>query len=453
MAAMWRQLVRRQMYFFLLLVVAVGVLIEGAYRRYRAKAGTSVETVKEAVKEATSFPPTRLVDKSSWLYLRDYVMQLVDQAAPSLALVGESGAGGVFIERDLLLTSAEAIETLEATGVRLSDGTRRTAAVVGFDRELDVALLKLGSPGSSQALTVASADEQLSWLVAVGLNRKGSPVVSLELLSVAGLAGELDGEARLQTTNLGLPRGATGAAVLDFDGRLVGYIPASGHNQVLWGTPLRDVLAQLKAKGRISRTWIGLEVTEVDSAVLEHLGLSSGLLVSAVSYRGPAWVSGVRAGDILVQINSRVVQRVEQYREILGGLPLGTSCELNVSRAGNMLRLTTTVGEQAERRRLRAGGSWIPSLGASLRPERAVIVSGPVRVSGLRVTFLAAEGPAYAAGIRPNDLLLSLDGRPVRSPAQLRRQFEKLGVSVVKLLRREKYQLVLLRKPGTHASP
>jgi serine protease Do len=453
MAARWRQLVRRQMYLFLLLVVAVGVLIEGAYRRYRAQARTSVETVKEAVKEAASFPPTRLVDKSSWLYLRDYVTQLVDQAAPSLALVGESGAVGVFIEPDLLLTSSEAIETLEATGVRLANGARRTAAVVGFDRELDVALLKLDSPGPSQALTVVSADERLSWLVGIGLNRKGSPVVSLELLSVAGLAGDLSGEPALQTTNLELPRGANGAAVLDFDGHLVGYIPASGHNQVLWGAPLRDVLVQLKARGRIPRAWIGLEVAEVDSAVLRHLGLASGLLVSAVPYQGPAWVSGARAGDILIEINGRAVQRVEQYREILGRLPPGTSCELNVSRDGNLLRLMTMVGEQAERRRLSAGGSWIPSLGASLRPERAVRVSESVRVSGLRVTFLAPEGPAYAAGIRPNDLLLSVDGRPARSPAQLRRQFEKLDVSVVKLLRQEKYQLVLLRKPGTHASP
>lgn len=453
MAARWRELVRRQVYLSVLLLIAVAVLMEGAYRRYRAQAKTSVETVKEAVKEAASFPPARLVDKSSWLYLRDYVTQLVDQAAPSLALVGESGAVGVCIEPGLLLTSAEAIETLEATRVRLADGTRGKAAVVGFDPELDVALLKLDSPGASQPLAVASADERLSWLVGIGLNRKGSPVVSLELLSVAGLAGDQSGEPALQTTNLELPRGANGAAVLDFDGHLVGYIPASGHNQVLWGTPLRDVLVQLKARGRISRAWIGLEVAEVDSELLRHLGLSSGVLVSSVVYQGPAWVSGVRAGDILMEVNGRAVQRVEQYRGVLGTLPLGTSCELNVSRDGNSLRLMTMVGEQAERRRLKAGGSWIPSFGASLKPERAVVVSGPVRVSGLRVTFLAANGPAYAAGIREDDLLLSVDGRPVRSPAQLRRQFEKSDVSVVRLLRQEKYQMVLLRKPGTHASP
>ena len=257
MAARWRELVRRQVYLSVLLLIAVAVLMEGAYRRYRAQAKTSVETVKEAVKEAASFPPARLVDKSSWLYLRDYVTQLVDQAAPSLALVGESGAVGVCIEPGLLLTSAEAIETLEATRVRLADGTRGKAAVVGFDPELDVALLKLDSPGASQPLAVASADERLSW--------KGSPVVSLELLSVAGLAGDQSGEPALQTTNLELPRGANGAAVLDFDGHLVGYIPASGHNQVLWGTPLRDVLVPL------NRRW---PVMEVVAAAREYARLT-----------------------------------------------------------------------------------------------------------------------------------------------------------------------------------
>jgi serine protease Do len=453
MAAAWRQFVQRQRYLLLLLVVTVGVLIEGIYRHYRAKAVTPVQTVKEAVKGAASFPPARLVDKSSWLYLRDYVTQLVDQTTPSLALVGESGATGVFVESDLLLTSAEAVETLQATGVTLADGTRLVGGVAGFDRDVDVALLKLLSAVPNRPLEVASPEEKLNWLVAVGLNRKGSPVVSLELLSVTDLGAEEATDTFLQSTNLQVPRGAQGAAVLDFDGRLAGYIPANTGNRILWGASLDEVLTRLKGKGRAPRPWIGIEVTEVDSAVLTHLGLSSGLLVSSVSHKGPAWISGARPGDVLLQLNGRTLRRVEEYREVLTALPVGAACELQVLREGKRLRLTAALQEQSEAQRLKAGGSWIPLWGISVKPERGVVVSGEVQVSGLRVTFLAPDGPAFAAGIRPNDLLLSVDGRAARSPARLRQRLQKSQPCLIKLLRGEKYRLVLLRKSGTHGSP
>jgi serine protease Do len=449
----WLPLLRRHVYLVVVLVVAVGVIIEGAYRHSRATVTTPAESVEEAVKEAVAVPSTRFVDKSSWVYLRDYVMQVVGSATPSLALVGESAATGVFIEPDLILVSATAIETIQTTRVELSDGTPRRGSVVGMDEELDVALIRLNPSGAGNPLAWGPADEELSWVVAVGLNRSGTPVVSLSLLSAANLGDEVTGDIFLRNTDLDLPLGAASAVVLDFDGQLAGYIPGRNGDRILWGDDLRDLVQRLKGQGHIRRPWIGLQVKELDPAVLQHLKRPSGLLVSSVFHQGPAWDSGVRAGDLLIEIGGRAVKSAEGYQGMLTGLAVGSPCDLKVSRRGRTLTLKTAVGERSERQRLAAGGDWIPSLGASLKPQRGVTVSEGVRVSGLRVTFLARGGPAFAAGIRTDDLLLSLDGRSLYSPARLRRLLRKPEASLLQLVRGDQQLLVLLQIPRTHEAP
>ncbi len=450
MARSWARFLRRNIYLLVMLAVAAGVLIEGAYERSRDTGEAPVEAVGATVKEVTNFPPARLVDKSSWIYLRDYVAQLVNNAAPSLALAGESRTTAIFVEPDLLLTSIQGIDRTESTGVELFDGTRRVGSLVGLDEEVDVALLRLTEGTSKNVLETSSLEDQLTWVVAVGLDEGRAPAVSVTLLSPATLANE---SAYLQGTHLELPHGAKGAAVLDFDGRLAGYYPPSSRGQILWADSLSEVVQRLKVQGRIRRPWIGLEVSELDPAVLEHLGVTSGLLVSSVFYRGPAWNAGARAGDLLVEINAQAPASAGQFRRVLASLSVGGSCELKLLRGGRQLTFKTMVKERSERQRLRAGGNWIPSLGASLRPERGVAASDGVRVSGLRVTYLFPDGAAFAAGIRTNDLILAVEGRPVLSAARLRRQILNSDSSLVELLRGERRLLLLLRKPDSHETP
>ena len=448
----WRPLLRRHIYLVIVLIAAAGVLIEGAYRRARVKAATPAETVKEAVKEVVGVPSTRFVDKSSWVYLRDYVSQVVGSATPSLVLVGDTGATGVFVEPSLVLVSSAAVESMEATRVELADGTPRTGRVVGLDEEVDVALIQLDAARGTP-LAWSTTDDPLSWIVAVGLNRSGSPAISLSLLSVTNVGDEVTGEIYLRNTSLDLPRSTLSAAVLDFDGRLAGYIPGSNPEEVLWGDFLEELVPRLKGQGRIRHPWLGLEVTELDSAVLEHLDRRSGLLVSAVFYQGPGWIAGARAGDLLIEINGQAVHSPEGYRGMLTGLSIGTSCELKVVRKGREIKLKAPVMEQSERKRLEAGGDWIPSLGASLKAERGVAVSEGVRVSGLRVTYLERGGLAYAAGIRDDDLLLSFDRRPVATSARVKWLLRKPGSSLVELVRGNRQLLVLLEIPKTHEAP
>ena len=75
---------RKNVFLVIPVFIAVGVLIEGAYRRSGDEGAPDVEAIPEVV----GLPPVRYVDKSSWVYLSDYLSQLMRSAVPSLALVG-----------------------------------------------------------------------------------------------------------------------------------------------------------------------------------------------------------------------------------------------------------------------------------------------------------------------------------------------------------------------------
>ena len=449
----WLPVLRRHVYLVVVLAIAAAMLIEGAYRHSKATAETPVKTVQRTVEEVVTAPPTRFVDKSSWIYLRDYIIQVVGKTTPSLALVGELGATGVFIEGDLILVSAAAIETLDFSRVELADGTALRGSLVGMDEDLDIALLRFESPRGEKPLLWGSTDEQLSWVVAVGLNQFGSPVVAHALLSTTEVGDEVTGAAILRHTNLDLPRGAASAAVLDFDGRLVGYMGARNHGRILWGDDLQDLVRRLKGQGRVRHPWLGLEVAELDPAVLSHLKLPSGLLVSSVSYQGPAWKAGVRAGDLLLAIAGEGVQNSEEFHGVLAALGIGSSCELKISRGGRAQTLTVAVQGRSDQNRLMAGGEWIPALGASLKAEQDVALAEGVRLSGLRVTYVERDGAAYAAGIRAEDLIISVGRRPILSPRRLGRFLRNPKPLLVQLARGDQQHLVLLKIPDQHETP
>ena len=426
-------------------LLAVGVLVQGALQSGREGPSDTVE----AVNEVDSTPPVRFVDKSSWVYLSDYVTQLTRGATSSLALVGRQQTTGVFLEPDLVLTSLEAIETHQVTRVELADGVLSTGSVLGYDTENGVAIIKLSPGVTARKLAISPVAMNPGWAVAVGLDAMGSTVTSIALLSLPNSGGSLHNSAPLPITNIHPPPRARGAAVLNLDGQLMGFIPAAPGSRGIWGNSLPQLVRQMKNGGPILRPWIGLEVSRMEPGILKHLELSSGLLVLSVFPQGPALRAGVRAGDILLELNGNSVRSLEEYGGILASFSKGASLELKLNRGSRTITRKIEVGEVSDKQRLTAGGVWVDSLGVSLKYERRALSPGGRRVPGLQVTYLAPGGPAYAAGIRSRDFLLSMGGRGVYNSTQFRRQFERSSEEavLVKLLRDEKQHLVLLGKP------
>ena len=431
--------VRKNPLFTILLALAAGVMIEGARQDKEEVMDVQAEAVETEDRQA------RNADKIQWINLRNYISQLILNTRPALALVGNRGTTGIFVEPDLILTSGEALDAKGSIRVDLEKGTQVEGQILGVDPLLNLALIKVEAEVSPATIYSNGTTAGPSWVFTMGLNESGEPAVSPGLVSHLG--EENSTLNLLSRQNLGLqpPPGVHGAAVLNIDGHLVGFLPAASNGHGIWGKNLESALQQLKARGKVRRPWIGLTVASLDPAVLARLKLESGLLVSEAFPQSPASRAGVRAGDILLTINGAAVATPNEYRRILLLHPEGVPCELKFRRGRRVFTRKAQVLERSARLRLEAGGTWVESLSASVKRETVRPGAGQVSVSGLRVTFLTPGKQAFVAGIRAGDVILSVNQRRLYSASQLRLRYERATEPLlVKLLRGEKQHLMML---------
>lgn len=254
--------VRKNPLFTILLALAAGVMIEGARQDKEEVMDVHAEAVETEDRQA------RNADKIQWINLRNYISQLILNTRPALVLVGNRGTTGIFVEPDLILTSGEALDAKGSIKVDLEKGHQVQGQVLRVDPLLNLALIKVEAEVSPATIYSNGTTAGPSWVFSMGLNETGEPAVSPGLVSHLG--EENSTLNLLSRQNLGLqpPPGVHGAAVLNIDGRLVGFLPAASNGHGIWGKNLEFALQQLKARGKVRRPWIGLTVASLDPAVL-----------------------------------------------------------------------------------------------------------------------------------------------------------------------------------------
>jgi serine protease Do len=366
--------------------------------------------------------------------------------------VPQQGAGSGFIidKAGYILTNNHVVDGANEIVVRLStmnelaDGLK--ARVVGRDELSDTALLQLLDMPSTELPVMKFGDSGRmapgDWVMAIGSPFNLSNTVTVGIVSAVGRQNQV---ARGRTedfiqTDAAINRGNSGGPLLNIRGEVIGINtmiltddPLSGGNVgVGFAVPIntvRDLLPQLH-EGKVTRGRIGVTIFRrpMDEQYAKELGLPRpmGAEIETVERGGPAARAGLRPGDVITEVNGKPVRDNNELVSMIMATRPETTVPLKVVRNKETITLNVTVAEldlaaeaqrasstQAEPRR---GQPRDTGFGMSITPITPQIreeLGLPAGQGGAAVVAVTPFGPAAQAGLRPQDVILSIQGRNV----------------------------------------
>jgi serine protease Do len=258
-------------------------------------------------------------------------------------------------------------------------------------------------------------------------------------------------------TDVAVNPGNSGGPLFDMSGRVIGinsqiYSRTGGYMGVSFAIPIDvaiNVKDQLVKTGKVQRGRIGVVIQDVNQQLADSFGLDRprGALVSSVEADGPGEKAGIKAGDVIVAVDGRPIDRSSQLPSTIASLAPGSKATLEVWRDRAARRLVVTIGQLQDERVATsdAPGSAKGKLGLSLRP----LTPAESRAAGVKGLLVEdVSGAALAAGVQQGDVLIGVNGQRVTTVEQMRDIVARSGKSVALLISRDGQQLFLPVRPG-----
>jgi serine protease Do len=269
-----------------------------------------------------------------------------------------TGSGFVIDPSGLIVTNAHVVESAGQIQVRLADGRRFPATLVGRDNRVDLALLKI--EGASR-LTVLPLGDSNKLRVGELVLALGNPFgleqsVSFGIVSRKGapLTVAAPGFDFIQT-DAAINPGNSGGPLVSVSGEVVGVNTMAARNgSIGFAIPsnlVKMLLPQLATKGRVDWGWLGVAIAEVTEDDLGRLKLTEpkGVLVRSVMPGEPADKGGVRADDVILGIDGTRLESTRDLQRVVSSTPVGKKVRVVLLREGRETELEVTIGLYQER--------------------------------------------------------------------------------------------------------
>jgi serine protease Do len=272
-----------------------------------------------------------------------------------------TGSGFVIDPNGLIVTNAHVVESAGQIQVRLADGRRFPATVVGRDNRVDLALLKID--GASR-LTVLPLGDSNRLRVGELVLALGNPFgleqsVSFGIVSRKGapLTVAAPGFDFIQT-DAAINPGNSGGPLVNVSGEVVGVNSMAARNgSIGFAIPsnlVKMLLPQLASKGRVDWGWLGVAIAEVTEDDVGRLKLREpkGVLVRSVMPGEPADKGGMRADDVILGIDGTRLETPRDLQRVVSSTPVGKRVRVVLLREGQEQELEVTIGLYQEREAL-----------------------------------------------------------------------------------------------------
>ncbi|MEM6797390.1 MAG: trypsin-like peptidase domain-containing protein, partial [Acidobacteriota bacterium] len=356
-----------------------------------------------------------------------------------------SGSGFVISADGLIVTNHHVIEDAEELVVNLG-GRQYPAEIKGDDPATDIALLKIEPEEPLPFLDLAETDDLRvgDWVMVIGSPLQLNNSVSVGVVSAMGRSINITPDSSLENfiqTDAAINFGNSGGPLVDLEGRVVGIATAInfGAENIGFAVPsstLEGILPQLLDSGVVRRGYLGVDITDLTFEEAEAFGYSSteGALISRVRPESPAEDAGLKRGDIVVRVDDREVTKNRELIDYVSSKPPEAEVNVRVFRNGEFVERKVTLGERP--------GTDAPVAPAQIEEEGAIEWLGlqyqditrsmrdsqniPSSLEGVLVTNVAPDSPLFDESVRPNDIIVDVNGEPVDGVEGFEQAVEKV---------------------------
>ncbi|MHB9006162.1 MAG: trypsin-like peptidase domain-containing protein [Limisphaerales bacterium] len=400
-----------------------------------------------------------------------------DEGGPPRSHPPVRGQGSGFVIRDdgFILTNWHVVEKADKIKVRFKDGKEHEAAVRGSDAQSDLAVLKVEATGL-KALALADSGKVRvgEFAIAVGAPFDLDYTVTVGHVSAKGRGNIIPGSMGASMdqdfiqTDASINPGNSGGPLVNLDGQVIGVNTMirgmnTGIGFAFPSSLARVVADRLIADGKYTRAWLGLEIRALRDDE-DYRGLvkavEEGVVVRGIRRDGPAALSDLKPGDVVIAVEGMPVANAQQFREAVRAKDIGSTVNLDVIRNNKPLKIKVKTAAWPEEvlqatARPRANPQSVESedLGLTVKPLNSELAKefGLEVTEGVVVTGVVEAGLAARKGVQPGDVITEIGDTPIETLKSYRDAIQGVDLQrgvLVQLVRDGVSRLVVLKEAG-----
>ncbi len=305
-----------------------------------------------------------------------------------------SYGSGFILKDNYIMTNFHVVEDATEVIISLSDRREFIAEVVGVDPLSDLAVLEV-SDDDLPTVNVGNSDELRvgDWVIAIGSPFSFDFSVTAGIVSAKGRSinnNNIGNYVPFLQTDVAINPGNSGGPLFNLDGEVVGinsqiYSRSGGYQGLAFAIPINvamDVADQIINDGEVSRGYLGVRMSEVDSDLADALGMEKpyGALINDIEEGESADLAGLMPGDVIVEFDKKQIKFSSDLPHVVGQIKPNTNAKAIVFRDGDEIELEFVLGE-------------LPVNNESFIPAKINTSSDPI---GLKVAEIDRDNPSMS---------------------------------------------------------
>ena len=305
-----------------------------------------------------------------------------------------SFGSGFILKENYIMTNFHVVEDATEVVVSLSDRREFIAEVIGVDPLSDLAVLEVKGK-NLPSVDVGNSDELKvgDWVIAIGSPFSFDFSVTAGIVSAKGRSiqnNNIGNYVPFLQTDVAINPGNSGGPLFNLDGEVVGinsqiYSRSGGYQGLAFAIPINvaiDVADQIILSGEVSRGYLGVRMSEVDSDLADALGMKKpyGALINDVEEGESADLAGLIPGDVIIEFDDKQIKFSTDLPHVVGQIKPNTEALAKVIRDGEEISLEFILGE-------------LPVNSDTFIPAKTQTSSDPI---GIKVADLDRDNPSMA---------------------------------------------------------